>query len=165
MFPGPPVLDLFGLAPLLERRNDLVIQSDSSLTGWGLKTARWPLQGVKECGRVQERTRFRLPEGRRAQRTRVSAGRSGLRARRADWPLDRQQPGGDAGGYQRLGGRSRLPGGAGGGLEGQPLAHRCLWAVALPGRGFDSRRALLRSRDAAHCEFGPRKRLAPTLPR
>ena len=39
--------------------NCMVTQSDSSLSGWGVKTAFWPEVIVQSVGRVRERSRFR----------------------------------------------------------------------------------------------------------
>ena len=39
--------------------NEVVYQSDASESGWGVKTAWWPLREVQRCGRLSERQRVR----------------------------------------------------------------------------------------------------------
>jgi len=42
---------------------DFVVASDASEAGWGLSSARWPIDQVEAVGRVKERDRFRIRGG------------------------------------------------------------------------------------------------------
>ena len=68
-------------------------QSDSSLTGWGVKTARWPLSAVQECGRLNERQRFRSVGGHGARE--AALGAAGLRKEDGVWTCRRGLDGDD----------------------------------------------------------------------
>ena len=53
----------------------MVYQSDASLTGYGVKTAEWPLDIVREVGRVNERRRFKRTGGHTAREGALAAAR------------------------------------------------------------------------------------------
>ena len=49
---------MLGISPWRNRWNEYVHQSDASLTGHGVRVARWPREQVERAGRISERSRF-----------------------------------------------------------------------------------------------------------
>ena len=61
-------------------------QSDSSSAGWGVKTTRWPLSAVQECGRLSEGQCLRSAAGHSARE--AALGAAGLRKQDGGWTCD-----------------------------------------------------------------------------
>ena len=67
----------------------MVYQSDASEAGWGVKTARWPLEAVQACGRVSERRRFQRTGPHSA--CEAALGAAGLHRELGEWVCRSEQ--------------------------------------------------------------------------
>ena len=69
--------------------NPVVYQSDASGSGWGVKTAVWPLSAVQRCGRLSERRHVKRLGSHSARE--AALGAAGLTKEDGEWICDRHE--------------------------------------------------------------------------